>query len=358
MGEFFFMQRLCIYILVFQICYLFGQENYRSVDDVKNEWSEHTNYQRDEMLSFIDFLFNEEYYERCLVSSFQFLYKFPDDPQKPAILYLIARSYEGMKNYTLARRYYKRVMNMEPETSIAYKASKYRETYSYLMEGDNKSVLINTEASDDPYDLTLRAFSHFQSLKWEDARALFISAEEKFNHRHYSKLMIPVYQAIENVSNVRQHSHAKVALSGMFMPGGGQFILNDYQNGQGIFFTSLLLYGIYNLGISSELNGKVQFDNSPGIVMPIYKGVNSGFSLSDGNLTKSISAKSTLIKYTIPPLIIGTALHITSLVKSFTDTKEKNQSLIKLYAFESLKSISPEKFLDFQEPTILNNQDN
>ena len=133
MGEFFFMRRLYIYILIFQICILFGQENYRSVDDIKNEWNEHTNYQRDEMLSFIDFLFNEEHYERCLVSSFQFLYKLPDDPQKPAILYLIARSYEGMKNYTLARRYYKRVMNIEPETSIAYKASKYREIYSYLM---------------------------------------------------------------------------------------------------------------------------------------------------------------------------------------------------------------------------------
>ena len=162
-------------------------------------------------------------------------------------------------------------MNIEPKTSIAYKASKYRETYSYLMEGDNKSVLINTEGSDDPYDLILRAFSYFQSLKWEDARALFISAEEKFNHRHYSKLMIPIYQAIENVSNVRQHSHAKVALSGIFLPGGGQFTLNDRQNGQGIFFTSLLLYGIYSLGISSELNSKVQFDRSPGIVMPIYK---------------------------------------------------------------------------------------
>ena len=48
---------------------------------------------------------------------FQFLYKLPDDPQKPAILYLIARSYEGMKNYNLARRYYKRVMNIEPEIS-------------------------------------------------------------------------------------------------------------------------------------------------------------------------------------------------------------------------------------------------
>ena len=49
MGEFFFMRRLSTYIVVFQLCYLFGQEYYRSVDDVKNEWSKHTNYQRDEM---------------------------------------------------------------------------------------------------------------------------------------------------------------------------------------------------------------------------------------------------------------------------------------------------------------------
>tara|TARA_Y100001970_G_C13885942_1_gene676226 strand:- start:97 stop:777 length:681 start_codon:yes stop_codon:yes gene_type:complete len=226
------------------------------------------------------------------------------------------------------------------------------------MEGDNKSVLINTAGSDDPYELTMRAFSYFQSLKWEDARVLFISAEEKFDHRHYSKLMVPIYQAIDNVSNVRQHSHAKVALSGLFFPGGGQYALNDRQNGQGILFTSLLLYGIYSLGNSSDQNGEVQFDKSPGIVMPVYKGVNTGFSLSDGRLTRSISAKSALIKYTIPPIIIGTVLHITSLAKSFRDTKEKNQSLIQYYALESIQSISPQKFLDFQEPKVIEYQDN
>jgi len=356
MGEFFFMRMLYIYILLFQICNLFGQENYRSVDDIKIEWGEHTNYQRDEMLSFIDFLFNEGYYERCLVSSFQFLYKLPDDPQKPAVLYLIARSYEGMKNYTLARRYYNRVMNIEPETSIAYKASKYRETYAYLMEGNNKAVLINTEGSDDPYDLILRAYSNFQTLKWEDARALFISAEEKFDHRHYSKLMVPIYQAIENVSSVQQHSHAKVAIGGMFLPGGGQFILKDRQNGQGILLSSLLLYGIYSLGNSGDQNGRMQFDKSPGIFIPIYKGINSSFSLSDGSLTKSISAKSALIKYTIPPILIGAVLHITSFVKSLSDTKQKNQSLVQYYALENMESISPQRFLDFREPSVIDYQ--
>ena len=86
--------------------------------------------------------------------------------------------------------------------------------------------------------------------------------------------------------------------------------------------------------------------------------MNSSFSLSDGSLTKSVYAKSALIKYTIPPIVIGAVLHITSLLKSFSDTKEKNQGLIQYYALESMESISPGRFLDFQEPTLLNNQDN
>ena len=43
------------------------------------------------------------------------------------------------------------------------------------------------------------------------------------------------------------------------------------------------------------------------------------------------------------------------MIKSFKDTKEKNKSLIRYYALESIESISPEKFLDFEEPSIINN---
>jgi len=348
------MRRLYMSIVLMLICFLSAQENYRSVEQIETEWGKHTNYQRDEMLSFCDFLFNEGYYERCLVSSFQFLYRLPDDPSKPAILYLIAKSYEKMGNYSLARRYYNRVMQIEGENSIAYKASKYREIYSFLMEGNSNALLKNTEGSKDPYFLTLRAYSYLQSLKWEEARTLFVSAEERFDSRHYSKLMIPLYQVIENVSNVRQHSSAKVAMGGMLLPGGGQFILKDKQNGQGILATSLLLYGMYNLGSSDEIGGTVHFDRSPGNVVPVYKGISSGFQLSDGKLTKPISSKSSLLKYTIPPLAIGAILHISSLIKSFKDTKEKNKSLIRYYALESIESISPERFLDFEEPSIIN----
>ena len=93
-------------------------------------------------------------------------------------------------------------MDLEPITSVAHKSAKYREIYSYLMEGKVDDVFSYTENSLDPYFLTMRGYGYLQSLEWESARATFISAEEKFKDKHYSKLMIPLYQAIENVSSI------------------------------------------------------------------------------------------------------------------------------------------------------------
>ena len=281
---------------------LFSQANYRSTAQVESEWGNYTKFQRDEMISFCDFLFSEGYYERCLISSFQFLYRLPNDPTKPALLYLIARSYEEMENYSLARRYYRRVMASEPVNSVAHKSSKYREIYCYLMEGELNAVLSNTENSEDPYFLTMRGYCYLQSLEWESARTTFISAEEKFKDKYYSKLMIPLYQTIENVSSINQHSKLKVAISGLIFPGGGQLVLRDKTNAQGIFISTFLLYGIYSLSSSNDTSGDIRFYNSPGMVTPTYKGVNSSFHLSEGSLAKTITTKSALIKYTLPPL--------------------------------------------------------
>ena len=357
------MRRLYTYIILLLICFLSAQENYRSVEQIESEWGDHTTYQREEMISFCDFLFNEGHYERCLVSCFQFLYRLPNDPLRPAFLYLIARSYEEMGNYSLARRYYKRVIKIESENSIAYKASRYREVYSFLMEGNIEQVLKNTDGSEDPYFLILRGYSYFQAQNWEEARALFISAEERFDHRHYSKLMIPLYQAIENVSSVPQYSKVKVAMGGMILPGGGQFALKDWKKGQGVLTTVLLLYGIYSLGESNVLSGSVHFIKSPGIVIPIYKGVRGtdpnvlkNVKLSGSSMTKPLSSKSSFLQYTIPPLVMGVVLHIGSLIKSFNDTQEKNRSLIRYYALETIESISPKRFLDFREPILTKTQ--
>ena len=122
----------------------------------------------------------------------------PNDPIKPALLYLIARSYEEMKNYSLARRYYRRVMTLEPITSVAHKSAKYRETYSYLMEGDVDAVLSYTENSEDPYFLIMRGYGYLQSLEWESARATFISAEEKFKDINSRELLKEVIKKLKS----------------------------------------------------------------------------------------------------------------------------------------------------------------
>ena len=344
-----------ILYLLFALSVSFSQQSYRSADQIELEWEGYAKFQRDEMVSFCDFLFNEGYYERCLISSFQFLYRLPDDPAKPALLHLIARSYEEMGNYSLARRYYNRVVDIEESNSVAYKSAKYREIYCYLMEGDISLVKLKTDSSKDPYFLTLRGYGYLKSLDWEKARTVFISAEEKFKDKHYSKLMIPLYQAIENVSGIRKHSKFKVALSGLFLPGGGQIALKDKKNAQGILISALSFYSVYNLGRSSSSAGDVRFSRPSSIVLPIHEGVDKSFNLAGGSLSKPISAKSELVKYTLPPIIFGSALYVSSFIKSFSDTKEKNKNLIQYYAEDKIALIPPLLFMDFEEPSVLNN---
>ena len=345
------------YLLYMHIAFsvIICQESYRSIEQIESEWGDYTKFQRDEMISFCDFLFNEGYYERCLISSFQFLYRLPDDPVKPALLYLIARSYEAMGNYSLSKKYYNRVIDIESKTSKAYKAANYRYLYCDLMEGNLEAVFSATQNSTDPYCLMLRGYCYLKELDWENARATFISAEEIFNDKHYSKLMIPLYQSIDDVSLIKQHSKMKVALSGLVFPGGGQLALNDKKNAQGIFASTFLLYSIYSLGSGNKTSGAIRFSNPSGTLVPTYKGVNENFNLSGDALSKIVFSESALIKYTLPPIVFGSILYISSIIKSFYDTEEKNKSLIKFYANSSLESTPPIIFLDFEEPSILNN---
>ncbi len=352
------MEKLIIKLLVLlTISGLFGQEQYRSVEQVEAEWNDHTSFQRDELLSFCDFLFEEKLFERCLLTCFQFLYRFPDDPIRPALLYTIGRSYEEIKNYSLAQRYYRRIIDTEPKHSVTFRAAEYRDIYSDLMKGHTKKVMIKTEGSEDPYFLTFRGYSYLRDLKWEEARTIFISAEEKFDHRHYSKLMVPLYQAIENVETIPQHNRAMIALTGTIFPGGSQFMLKEWKKGQGVLVTALVLSSIIAMGQINELNGSVYVASSPGLIMPYYSDITESglntFKLSNGRLTKPVSPKTSVLQYTLPPIIIGLGVYMSSVMRSFIDIKDKNRALIEFYALESIESIEPDRFLDFEEPALL-----
>ena len=73
-----------------------------SPDDIKAEWQNYTSFQRQELVNFANFLFDEQFYERALLVFFQFLYKYPGDELEIAAYFNIAKCYEIMGIWDLA----------------------------------------------------------------------------------------------------------------------------------------------------------------------------------------------------------------------------------------------------------------
>ena len=64
-----------IITFLFFVCVVCGQ-NFRSVDDIKDDWQDHTTFQKHELLSFCDFLIDGGHYERALLSLFNIYINF------------------------------------------------------------------------------------------------------------------------------------------------------------------------------------------------------------------------------------------------------------------------------------------
>ena len=348
-------------LLGFLFSWVLSQQAYRSVESIQSEWNEYTSYQKEEIVSFCDFLFKEGYYERCLLTAFQLLYRFPDDPISPTINYYIARCYEEMQIYNLAHRYYRQVIQLEPEVSLTHKAASYRDIYVSLLAGEVNELLEATENTDDPYMITFRGYAHMKKLKWEEARTSFITAQALFNHSHYNKLMTPLYQTIENVGSVPRHNRYLVFLSGSILPGGGQFMLREWDKGQGVLTTVGLMVLIGSWGKVESLVGGNRFMDSEATSIPLYNNYeknNSHTDLTRGDqIPANMNIRSSSLKYSIPPLLIGAGIFMGSTWKSFIDTQDKNERLVQFYIQERIDKISPSRFLDFPEPTLIVTED-
>tara|TARA_B100000214_G_scaffold116805_2_gene82499 strand:+ start:1094 stop:2164 length:1071 start_codon:yes stop_codon:yes gene_type:complete len=330
---------------------------YRSVEDIQTEWTGYTSFQKEEMVSFCDFLFNEGYYERCLLTSFQIIYKFPNDPNIPIIKYYIARSYEEIGSYELAHSYYDQVKAVAEPGTIIYKAVEYRKSYINLISGEVDELLENTQKTEDPYLLAFRGYAHMNKMEWEDARASFISAQSRFSHPHYDELMSPIYQAIENVHTVPRHNKYLVLFSGALFPGGGQFMLKEWNKGQGIFSSVGLMLLIGSWAKVDQLIGKERLLDNVGTSIPIYKNYKQeNFSpelTKNDKIPTHMNISDSSIRYLIPPLAIGAGVFLGSSWKSFRDTNSKNKKLVEYYIQDRIEKISPERFIDFPEPKLI-----
>ena len=336
---------------------IFSQQDlYRSVDDIKKEWSGYTSYQKEEMVSFSEFLFKEGHYERCLLSLFELSYKFPNDPILPNIQYHIARCYEEMENYTLAQRYYKKAMDIEPSNSFVHKAANYRFIHIYLLNGKQEQVISSAKGSQDPYLIAFKGYAHLKNQQWEEARTSFILAQSTFNLQHYNKLITPIFKIIEDVASLPMHNKYLVFFSGSLIPGGGQFLLNEPSGGQGVLVSVATMLLIHSWVDSNNLMGAERFLNSEGNSLPVFKDFKfKGSEKSLQNKDKipiSIVMQSGVLKFIAPPFLVASSLYITSSFLSFFDTERKNKELIEFYISQELKSVNSNRFLDFPEPSL------
>ena len=343
-------------IILFLLGQSFAQKDlYRNVEAIEKEWKGYTSYQKEEALSFCDFLFKQGYYDRCLINAFQALYKFSDDDIVSVLNYYIGRCYEEMMNYKLANIYYQKVIKIEPKDSQSYKASFYRSVYVKLMMDEVEDVLKITDSSKtDPYLLTFKGYAYLKKKKWDEARTSFISAQYNFSHPHYNKLITPLFQTIEELYTIPKHNRYLIFMMSSLFPGAGQFMLGNKTQGQGILSSVGLMMLISSWTTVQSLVGSSRAVDDISLSVPIFKNYTTNKSLSKNDMIPDkIYTSSSSAKYLIPPMLIGSSIFIASAYKSFNDTKIKNEELINIYIKKRIEKNSPNRFLDFPEPQLI-----
>ena len=251
------MRKSVVYVLsLFLIGFLGGQEQYYSKDDIRTEWADYSSYQRNELITFCDFLFEKNHYDRALLNYFQFLYRFPGDELESTIYYQIGRCYEKTLNPKLAIVYYQRVLDYGDSTSIVFKAANYHKMYLHLIGDENRIVLDRTQLTEDPYLLVFRGYAFIRELDWKSAQLTFLSAEERFGQEYYSNLLNPLFKYIESVSDIPQKKNGISLLASIF-PGGGEGYLRKWSSGIGVLSSMIILTGF--LPSSSSPNRNLLF---------------------------------------------------------------------------------------------------
>jgi tetratricopeptide (TPR) repeat protein len=356
-GIFFMRINILSSIFIFFGVAIAQQSPYRSADDIKQEWVDHTSHQRGELVSFCDFLFQEGHYERCLLSCFQFMYRFPGDPIEPVILYHIARSYEEMENYDLALTYYKRSKDSVNKNTIVYSACQKREAYVLFKAKKYEALFALTEKTKNPYYLIFRSYALIDQMDWGEARQNLLAAKKQFNHAHYSRLIDSLFPIINQVQELPQKKKVWVAISGALLPGGGHLMLDDNFDGAGIFFSMATIRMMMILNNITLADGELYYQQSPKVIQPMvtnFKGEKNVFNLYGGDeIPSSIQLKSTELKYALPPIIIGLGIYGGSLWQALDQTQESNRDIAQNFILEKLANRSVKLFIDFKEPLLI-----
>ena len=340
-----------ILLLIILFSFTNAQEQYLSPDDVKNEWQDYTKFQREELVNFATFLYNEGFYERALLSYFQYLYKYPNDELQMATYFKIGKCYENMENWDLAKNYYNRILNESLVGGVARKAAKYQLYYIDLINKNYVSLIDSTKDSKDPYELIFRAYAHFHSLQWDKAQQAFKASEVIFNLNYYSKQIRPWYRAINTAKNAPLKER-NTALHSSLAPGGGFLYLKQTENAIGTMSSSILLYTAMLTSVSLSQKGSVSIIGNRQKTSPISYNLNEE-SLSypvPGSLSLSSKRGASIMA---PPALIALGLYAASMWKTVYDIDGGNKKLVSRYAGNVSKKLPIERFMDFETPDFI-----
>ncbi len=304
------MNRLPVIFLPFLIFALLqsakGQKEYHSIEEIEREWEEYTSFQRDELLSFCDFLFQEEYYERTILACFRYTFLYPEDEIIPLVYYKIARSYEEVGKIELAEEYFQQVQSMVLPNSLEYRAADYRLTFLSLQKGDYLAVheaLSNDSL--DPYFIVFDGYANFMELKWAEAKEDFQLCQQRFKTQKYDRLLKRLIRGCEDASDLPVKNRSLAGILSV-LPGGGRVYLGDWIPATGTFIASV--------GLGLRLMD-----------------VNWRFFAFGGFI----------------------AVYGGSIWGSISDVDFANRQTIVKYAKWLDRRFGPENFLDFPEPDIL-----
>lgn len=338
--------------LVILTCLLKSQEPYRSVDQIQTEWQDYTYFQKQELVSFSNFLMDEGFYERALLGYFRFLYKYPHDSLKYSAYFQIAKAYELMGKLDLSMKYYQRIVDEAPPSALAAQAADRQIIYLVYISGDMPAVLERTAKGKDPYYLVYRGYAHMQDLKWTEARIAFKAAEVLFDHSHYSKLLRPLYKALAAAENAPLKKRMPALLSAL-VPGGGHLYLKQYENALGSAFSSILLYSAIFSFPDMKQGNSLNFQENRQRLIPVANELNNtnrSAYFSGYQIPHDLKLKSSRKKILVIPITIALGLYAGSIWKTVHDIDSANQRLVERFVGRVSDRYPIERFLDYRTP--------
>ena len=275
------------------------------------------------------------------------------------VLYHIARSYDLSGNPILAIRYYDQVINLADENFRVAQAANYRKLIIKYYQEDYESVLEETDNATDPYLITLRGYIYLKDLDWISARQAFLSADERFNHRHYSELIAPIMQSIDNAAEVPMKNKWQT-LAASLVPGGGRAYLREWGNAGGALASFFLVATLASSNTGLMQSGNLSLVDNRNELIP--QGV--GYKLDDNDLPNSplsfglptkVTLSNTNKNLIYTPAILAASIYVGTILKTYQDVDNANQRLFRNHINTTIAKTPLESFMDFAEPNLVAN---